>query len=434
MRVSARFSAVLALLALLAGGGAAAPPRWHELTAHYGAADYVRDFGRRYGEAEAAQRLALIEQRLAAVRRHNAGGSSYKQARRRGGLRLRARAALTSALCASAQGVNEFTDRTAAELSRLRGVAAPHLAPPADGAQPAAPRKAGPLLQVGAPRSLDWRSAGVVTAVKNQGGCGSCWAFAATEVVESAFAIATGRLEVLSPQQVLDCTPNPAECGGDGGCTGGTPELAFASVAAAGGLASEWTYPYTAFHGGSVGPCRFARNATPPVAVLRGYVTLPRNSYWPVLSALAAQGPLAVNVDASSWFAYETGVFDGCAKDKPDIDHAVSLVGYGTDEDTKQDFWLIRNSCACPRNALSRNALTCCAGGTAFGEIGYIRVARAGPGVACATDVTPFDGSDCRNVSNPVASVTVCGECGILYDVSYPLIEDPAQYEDTATA
>jgi cathepsin L len=307
------------------------------------------------------------------------------------------------------QGVNQFTDRTDAELARLRGVrGARRVAPQA--ATPAPPRKAfaaaagGELL----PAAVDWRAKGVVTAVKNQGGCGSCWAFAATEAVESAFALATGRLEVLSEQQVLDCTPNPLECGGDGGCAGGTPELAFARMAELGGLASEWQYPYMSFTGQGVGPCRAAANATggaPPLAEVTGFVQLPSNKAEPVLQALAEHGPLAVNVDASAWFAYESGVFTGCAKATEDIDHAVVVVGYGTDAATGLDYYLVRNSWS-----------------TAWGEAGYMRLLRQPGAPRCASDVTPFDGSDCRDVPDPVTTVTVCGECGILYDVSFPLV------------
>lgn len=73
------------------------------------------------------------------------------------------------------------------------------------------------------PKRWDWREHGVVTPVKSQGGCGSCWSFSAAEAIESAHAIATGELVVLSEQNILDCTPNPLACGGHGGCTGATP-------------------------------------------------------------------------------------------------------------------------------------------------------------------------------------------------------------------
>ena len=93
---------------------------------------------------------------------------------------------------------------------------------------------------------MDWRTKGVTTPVKNQGGCGSCWAFSATEVFESAVAIQTGSLLTLSPQQLVSCAPNPDECGGSGGCQGSTQWLAFNYTIAAGGMTSEAQYPYTA--------------------------------------------------------------------------------------------------------------------------------------------------------------------------------------------
>jgi hypothetical protein len=75
------------------------------------------------------------------------------------------------------------------------------------------------------PLSLDWRTKGVVTPVKDQGQCGGCWSFSAAETAESIVAIATGKLMVLSEQQILSCTPNPDQCGGTGGCSGATQEL-----------------------------------------------------------------------------------------------------------------------------------------------------------------------------------------------------------------
>jgi cathepsin L len=78
---------------------------------------------------------------------------------------------------------------------------------------------------VALPPSVDWREKGVLTAVKDQGECGSCWTFATAESVEAYYALATGNLLDLSEQQVLDCTPNPNECGGTGGCQGGTTEI-----------------------------------------------------------------------------------------------------------------------------------------------------------------------------------------------------------------
>jgi len=106
-------------------------------------------------------------------------------------------------------------------------------------------------------------------------------------------------------------------------------------------------------------------------------------------------------VDASAWSAYESGVFGGCNMNDPDIDHVVQLVGYGEDPQLGT-YWLIKNSWT-----------------PAWGENGYIRIKRAVDKSPCGTDTNPQDGTGC---DGGPASVLVCGECGILYDVSYPNI------------
>ncbi len=89
------------------------------------------------------------------------------------------------------------------------------------------------------PASVDWRSQGVVSAVKDQGMCGSCWAFASTETVESHAAIASGTLFQLSTQQMAACSPNPDQCGGTGNCHGATAEVAFDYVAHSTGMMTD---------------------------------------------------------------------------------------------------------------------------------------------------------------------------------------------------
>jgi cathepsin L len=101
------------------------------------------------------------------------------------------------------------------------------------------------------PEFVDWRSkngAAVTTPIKNQGKCGSCWAFAATAALESHIAIETSTLFDLSVQEFVSCTPNPNACGGHGGCTGSTAELAYAWVAEH-GIVEEWRFGYQSFHG-----------------------------------------------------------------------------------------------------------------------------------------------------------------------------------------
>jgi len=252
------------------------------------------------------------------------------------------------------------------------------------------------------PSSVDWRIRGVVSAVKDQGQCGSCWSFASAETLESHLAIMTGELSNLSDQQILDCTENPKQCGGTGGCGGGTTEVAYQTIISnQGGLSSEWTYPYNSYFGDNF-ECNFNSTKTPAVAMLDSYTDLPSNEYDPVMMALAYVGPLAISIDASGWDSYESGVFTGCNMQSPDLDHGVQLVGYGQDRVGNGDFWLIRNSWS-----------------AYWGESGYIRIARS-DNITCGVDVNPGDGDGCRN--GP-AKVTVCGPCGLLYDTVFPVIK-----------
>ena len=167
---------------------------------------------------------------------------------------------------------------------------------------------------------VDWRKAGIVSAVKDQGHCGSCWAFASTAVIESAVAKASGMLFDLSVQQMAMCAPNPDKCGGTGNCAGSTAELAFDYVAKSTGMVEEFMYGYGAYYG-NVTSCEVPEG--PPKASIGGYEQLPTNELKPFMNALYTEGPISISVDASTWHAYHSGIYDGCDASKPDIDHAV---------------------------------------------------------------------------------------------------------------
>jgi cathepsin L len=286
-----------------------------------------------------------------------------------------------------------------------------------------------PLDKPTIPNAVDWRSKGhIVTPVKNQGHCGSCWAFAATAALESHVAIQTGKSMILSVQELVSCVPNPHRCGGTGGCGGSTPELAYEYVSQ-NGMVDEWQFSYQSFHGAQVN-CTLSPSSVSSenpallrgsvhefrgaVASIAGFSKLPTNRYHTLLSAVALLGPVVIAVAASHWGLYQGGIFDDDQYETRDIDHAVVLEGYGTDPETGQDFWLVRNSW-----------------GPNWGEDGYIRLKRVDPTTLddpetdCKMDITPSHGIACTenddgsDITPP--SVQVCGTSGILYDGVVPI-------------
>jgi len=351
--------------------------KWHELTPSYAFETYLDHFGKSYDDAkEYSMRKDIFEANLAKVLAHNQDTTKTWK-----------------------EEVNHLSDWTQEEFRGLLGYRkAMGYSSKAERAKRAVvhPTPIIPAHQL--PALVDWRTKGVVTPVKDQGECGSCWSFATAETIESHFAINKSLpISELSEQQILDCTLNPKHCGGTGGCSGGTAEVAMDSIIKQGGLSSEWTYPYVSHAGKDGTKCNTPLS---PVVRLDGYVSLPPNEYLPLLTAVATVGPISISVDASSWSFYATGVFNGCNKTNPDLDHAVQLVGYGTENG--HDYWLVRNSWT-----------------TGWGESGYIKVMRTAT-VQCGIDLTPADGSGC---DGGPANVTVCGTCGILYDNVYPLIK-----------
>jgi cathepsin L len=295
-------------LAALVSSGAAASLKWRELAAEektqYTWEHFVGEFG---GTGEAHSR-STFEANLAKIHAHNAKGLSWTE------------------------GVNQFTDMSEEEFARFKG----KLFNGHDSELPRMKYSAGIAVE-DLPASIDWRDKGAVTPTKNQGGCGSCWAFSATESVESAVFMSTGTLLELAPQELVDCIPNPNSCGGTGGCSGSTEEYGFA-WAMIYGMANASTYNYTAKTGKE---CLLGEDGRDAVAGVSNFVKLPSNDYGSLMQAIATVGPVSISVDAS-WGSYEKGVYGGCSKNHTMIDHAVQLVGYGTEDG--QDYFLVRNS------------------------------------------------------------------------------------------
>jgi len=362
----------------------------------YNFESFTQDFGKTYdSDLERAQRKALFEARLADVLSHNE----------------LANAGLPSAPSYK-RGINALSDLTEEERAANHGLdrsllhhqKALRVAAPAPSARTEAALQ--PPMRPSV-TSIDWRDKGVVTPVKNQGQCGSCWSFASAEAVESRWAIKTGRLEELSEQFILDCTPNPEECGGQGGCAGGTAELAYDQLKKLGGIPSEWTYPYVSgrgdnsiCHGLPLGKAAAHQASVSAAANVTGFGATKTNDCSSLLEAVT-QGPVVVSVDAGAWHDYESGIFDGGNASNPELDHAVLLVGFG--EENGKGYWLIRNSWT-----------------PLWGENGYIRIARSLENLEpCGLDVNPADGNGCRGGPD---TVEVCGQNGVCYDGVWPLV------------
>ncbi|XP_031504617.1 cysteine protease XCP1-like isoform X1 [Nymphaea colorata] len=185
------------------------------------------------------------------------------------------------------------------------------------------------------PSSLDWREKGVVTAVKDQGDCGSCWAFSSTGAIESINAITTGDLISLSEQELIDCDTT------NYGCDGGYMDYAFEWVIQNGGIDTEADYSYTSYLGQD-GVCNVTKEDT-KVVTIDDYEDVAENET-DLLYAAVSQ-PVSVGIDGSAidFQLYTGGIYDGDCSDNPDdIDHAVLIVGYGSQDD--EDYWIVKNS------------------------------------------------------------------------------------------
>mmetsp|Transcript_72972 Transcript_72972/g.202482 ORF Transcript_72972/g.202482 Transcript_72972/m.202482 type:complete len:331 (+) Transcript_72972:45-1037(+) len=187
---------------------------------------------------------------------------------------------------------------------------------------------------------VDW-SGKLTTPVKDQGYCGSCWAFSATEQIESDYMREHGATYVLSAEQITQCTT------GSSGCNGGWTESAYTYVQREGGLETESDYPYTSYQG-ITGQCHDGGDYKVGIT---GYSTLKGESN--MASYVQSTGPLSVCLDASSWNSYHGGIMTSCGNR---VDHCVQAVG--VDTSIVGGYWKVRNSW-----------------GTSWGESGYIRLA-----------------------------------------------------------
>jgi len=403
----------------------------NRVNAHDHFASFVQEHSREYkpGSEEYDTRLSLFSERLASVQQQNSRPDRTWTAT-----------------------INKYADWTKDELKVLRGY---KRVPRRRYAQ-----QEMSLLGTGVrisvnltlPKDVSWAnlSAFQVENVVDQGICGSCWAIAAAETLR-AHAELNSHDRVFSTQQILSCTQNPNECGGEGGCDGATGELAMEYLLKAPLLLTEKDFRYVgqgpdliacpsgmqsplekysldlgALSSSTSGtassprimqssaPASFVREAEASAAAsigLMSYRKLEENRLMPLMQALYEQGPVLLSVFASTkWSMYSSGVIDACGLKDVTIDHAVVLIGYG--EDTTIDpanpllFWHILNSW-----------------GADWGENGTIRLLRrVDEEQHCGMDNDPLAGTGCALGPNKAPDqVRVCGSCGILYDNVVPV-------------
>merc|ERR1711997_130443 len=224
------------------------------------------------------------------------------------------------------------------------------------------------IIDENLPTSVDWREKGYVTNVKNQGHCGSCWAFSATGSMEGAWFKKSNSLVSLSEQNLVDCDKESL------GCKGGSMELAFKYVMKTGGIDTEESYPYK----GVNGHCNYTKDNVG--ASITSFKNVKSNNEKALQKAVAEVGPVSIGIDASkpSFHLYKEGIYYEKACSSTHLDHGVLVVGYGEDKDRNKEngeYWIVKNSW-----------------GTTWGMKGYIHMSR--------------------NKNN---------NCGIASDASYPI-------------
>jgi len=259
-------------------------------------------------------------------------------------------------------GLNQFSHLTLAEFHdavHLGGVRPPNLR-----RNPSGPVHTAPANLSEIPAAIDHVANGAVTDVKNQGSCGSCWAFSTVGALESAYYLKYGKLLVFSEQELVSCDNV------DLGCNGGWMDDAFTWVKGNGGLTTADQYPYSSASG-TTGTCKTSGYTNIPEVAPQSFTDVAAGSVDALASALAKQ-PVSIAIQANqlAFQSYSGGVLSGVRCGQR-LDHGVLAVGYGTDNGI--DYWKVKNSW-----------------GTSWGEGGYIRIEKSSADLCGVLDAASY--------------------------------------------
>jgi len=290
---------------------------------------YKQQYGKVYNGPDEDAKRSQFESNSQIIAQHTAEGGSFTM------------------------GFNQFTDLTQAEYTVAAGL----------GYKSSAARHAG-LPNLGMHNyngeelaaSVDWTTQGAVTAVKDQGQCGSCWAFSTTGGLEGAWEIASGSLQSISEQQLVDCSSE------NGGCQGGDMGLAF-EWAKTNNLASEGSYPYS----GTDGTCKTSGyQTTIPAGGVTGYKNVEQSTEGLQSALMTGPVSIAIEADQLAFQLYSGGILkNGLLKCGTSLDHGVLAVGYG------DGFFKVKNSW-----------------GSSWGEDGFLKISSEGNTCGIHSDAT----------------------------------------------
>jgi C1A family cysteine protease len=297
-------------------------------TEDYAFIQFVSDYRRSYGTKEEFEfRKNIFVQKIQEHERINAENSKFTV------------------------GVNKFADWTEAEYKRILGFKAstiPH------------EENVKMLDENLTASSVNWVNAGAVTPVKDQGSCGSCWSFSTTGAMEGQHQISTGKLLSLSEEQFVQCSTLNA------GCNGGSFDLAWL-YAESHPVELESSYPYTSGNG-VTGSCSY--NKANGVVDVTSYSNVKADNVSQMKAAVTSHPvSVAIEADKAVFQAYTSGVLDS-TKCGTSLDHAVLVVGYGTE--SGEDYWLVKNSW-----------------GASWGENGYLKIAIVDGEGICGIQMQP---------------------------------------------